>query len=294
MGVLPGGGFLVDSSGHGFTLTNTGATQVASTAGAAFGDAAQIASTQHLAGPAGAANGNGTVTGTAFTVECFFLCLTDANTFNIIQLNGSFNAWAISWDGAHVTFEMWDASGVGHTVTSAALVNGTTYHLAMTWNGATLTGWVAGASAGTAAMASAQATTAAYFVGIGSAGAVTEPTTQVDEIRISSIARYTAPFVPPTAEFATDANTGALYHFDTTTYGATVNLAGWEEVIIVEAPASSTPTVTDANGIAYPVTVVAAGGLWWAPIPSANGTPLTVSTSATGTAVLKSKNPYLG
>jgi hypothetical protein len=100
--------------------------------------------------------------------------------------------------------------------------------------------------------------------------------------------------VPPTAEFATDANTGALYHFDTTTYGATVNLAGWEEVIIVEAPASSTPTVTDANGIAYPVTVVAAGGLWWAPIPSANGTPLTVSTSATGTAVLKSKNPYLG
>jgi hypothetical protein len=39
----------------------------------------------------------------------------------------------------------------------------------------------------------------------------------VDEVRISSIARYTVSFTPQVANFVTDANTIALYHFDETT-----------------------------------------------------------------------------
>jgi len=36
----------------------------------------------------------------------------------------------------------------------------------------------------------------------------------IDEFRVSSIARYTAAFTPPTAPFTNDANTVLLYHFD--------------------------------------------------------------------------------
>ena len=36
----------------------------------------------------------------------------------------------------------------------------------------------------------------------------------LDEVRISSIARYTTTFTPQTARFAPDADTVALYHLD--------------------------------------------------------------------------------
>lgn len=36
----------------------------------------------------------------------------------------------------------------------------------------------------------------------------------VDEVRLSNVVRYTASFSPPTAPFAPDANTVALYHLD--------------------------------------------------------------------------------
>jgi hypothetical protein len=36
----------------------------------------------------------------------------------------------------------------------------------------------------------------------------------IDEVRLSTLRRYTAPFTPPAAPFAADAATAALYHFD--------------------------------------------------------------------------------
>jgi concanavalin A-like lectin/glucanase superfamily protein len=36
----------------------------------------------------------------------------------------------------------------------------------------------------------------------------------IDEVRISTVVRYTGPFTPPSAPFVTDAATAALYHFD--------------------------------------------------------------------------------
>lgn len=36
----------------------------------------------------------------------------------------------------------------------------------------------------------------------------------MDEVRISTVVRYTAPFTPPAAPFAVDGQTAALYHFD--------------------------------------------------------------------------------
>jgi hypothetical protein len=49
----------------------------------------------------------------------------------------------------------------------------------------------------------------------------------IDEVRISNIIRYSGNFVPQTTEFATDANTAALFHLDesvgTTVYDETMN-----------------------------------------------------------------------
>jgi hypothetical protein len=36
----------------------------------------------------------------------------------------------------------------------------------------------------------------------------------IDEVRLSTVVRYTASFTPPSAPFVTDADTAALYHFD--------------------------------------------------------------------------------
>ena len=59
-----------------------------------------------------------------------------------------------------------------------------------------------------------------WYLTIGGLNFATDPTgaqgigALIDEFRISSIARYTAAFTPPTAAFTNDANTVALYHFD--------------------------------------------------------------------------------
>jgi hypothetical protein len=37
---------------------------------------------------------------------------------------------------------------------------------------------------------------------------------QVDEVRLSTVVRYPAPFTRPSTRFVPDANTAALYHFD--------------------------------------------------------------------------------
>jgi formylglycine-generating enzyme required for sulfatase activity len=56
---------------------------------------------------------------------------------------------------------------------------------------------------------------AAMLIGGNAAGSGADPTeATIDELRISKIARYDAPFTPPPAPLASDANTIGLYHFD--------------------------------------------------------------------------------
>lgn len=210
-----GGGFLADSGPSGQTLTNVGGcTQIASFVGAAFGDAAELGIAGELQGPQGGTNAQGAVTGSAFTAELWFRAETDANSFNILSRQGPANEWFIQWNGSGVSFIWFDAGGAGHTINSGALVSGTSYALALGWDGATVRAFVNGVQIGTAAVATFQAPSATGILQAG-AGANAEATTAVDEVRISNVARYTAAgYVPATVEFASDANTGCLYHFD--------------------------------------------------------------------------------
>ncbi len=62
-----------------------------------------------------------------------------------------------------------------------------------------------------------------------------------DELRLSTVRRYDGPFEPPAAPFVLDANTAALYHFDT----------------------GEGDSIVDANGNASPGIRRFGGGPWW-------------------------------
>ncbi len=123
-----------------------------------------------------------------------------------------------------------------NVATTTAITLGVTHHVALTYDGTTLTLWVDGVSAGTHG-ASGNLVIPAYepFViqdGLAVAGTTAYPdlgkaTSNLplcyyDSLRISNNARYTAPFSKPTAKFTTDANTLFLLNFPSTAPVGTV------------------------------------------------------------------------
>ena len=291
------GGFLSDSSGNGSTLTQTGTvTFPSSPAGAAFNQAADFSAGalgNFLRGPTGTGLAAGAAAGSAFTAEFFYTPSSADLATNAYPLTRAGGAeWLFVYapgDGGMVA-EI-DGIVVGNGTTMTA---GVTYHVALTWTGTVWHFWINGVDQGTPYTHGAPAIGSVAMQISGYSTTAGGITGYVDEVRISNIARYTTTFIPPTGPFTTDANTEMLYHFDAPSAATSIILNGWETVCIIEAAGSSTPVVTDAKGIAYPIVTVAAAGLWYATIPSAVGSPIEVSTSASGTAVLRSVNPYLG
>jgi RHS repeat-associated protein len=116
-------------------------------------------------------------------------------------------------------------------------------HVALSYDGTTVYGFINGT------LVCSQATSAAalpaspfgFMDGDGLAQGY------FDEIRVSSVARYTAPFTPPTQRFANDGSTSILWHFDD--YGIT-------KLPVVDIPSNvpGSPVVTipstyrDASG----------------------------------------------
>lgn len=74
---------------------------------------------------------------------------------------------------------------------------------------------------------------------------------QIDEVRVSNVARYTAAFTPATVPFTSDANTLALYHFEAdgtsgdTTLSASGQIKVWNGTAFVAKP------VKHWNGTAF-------------------------------------------
>lgn len=197
------------------TIPSSATTCVVSPSGNAFNQAMKITSTSNaVIGPAGDGNGQGAITGTAFSAECLY---TVPATVTVETILGRINT-ALEWQiypnpvtgGAQLSYRIWDSSGTAVAILgSTTLDSGSTYAIQMSWDGTTLRGFVNGNLDGSVALSSAYAPSATNFLQItGSLDTI------LDEVRISDIARDTAAYTPATSPFTSDANTDCLYHLD--------------------------------------------------------------------------------
>lgn len=113
-----------------------------------------------------------------------------------------------------------DTTPVTVTVTgTTTIVAGTVYHVALVLNGTTLTLYLNGSSEGTASVTAMQSPDLLTPLWIGrddrvDAASIYPFDGRIDEVRLSSSARYTSNFTPSTTPFADDADTLGLWHFD--------------------------------------------------------------------------------
>ncbi|BDD79827.1 hypothetical protein [Burkholderia phage FLC9] len=138
-----------------------------------------------------------------FTLECFF-----TPTFNDLAGEatlfskgvGSYldlyqNAWYVSMGETNVHY----INGV-----AANLVAGTTYHVALTRASGNITLWVNGQSVATVTNSLAFGADSSQFVVGGYASRNIGVIGNLDEVRVSNIARYSSTFTPPTQAFTLD------------------------------------------------------------------------------------------
>ena len=187
----------VDEAGHPMTITNGNLT----TASKVFGTASYV----------GASDGTGYISTpdapefqlSDYTLECFFTPSASDIAGEAVLFSkgvGSYldlyhNGWYVSMGESNV-----------HLINGLAanLVAGTTYHIALTRASGNITLWVNGQSvATTSSSLTFGADTSPFLVGgyiqrpLGSNG-------NIDEVRVSKIARYSSTFTPPSAPFTLD------------------------------------------------------------------------------------------
>ena len=238
------GGLLYDSGPNNQTLTNVGGvTQVSSPSGSSFGDAAVVSSTAYLDGTIGTANDNGAVTGSAFTVECIITpSSVSGNTLIIGRAGTTPYEWEITLDAGFIAYTMWNSSGTAETFTGThAIATSTTYAVAMTWDGTTIRGYVNGVLDGSTAMASQQTPGTGFPMKIGGFAG------DIDEIRISNIARYTGASYGTTYLTDSSGNGTTLTQFGTVTQVA--GASGFNQAVKFNGSGSSLQGPTGISAI---------------------------------------------
>ena len=167
----------------------------------------------------------------SFSVECFFkMSMSGTLVRHLISSKGQ----RTSGEAASTTFDIQprtdgtlvailNVNGTLQTLlTGSVLVADTVHHVALTYDGTTIRLFVDGVlvqsavAAGTISQGSFDnGSIGAYRQIFPNGGIWTEGITGfMDSIRISNTVRYTAPFTPPTAKLANDANTLFLENFD--------------------------------------------------------------------------------
>jgi len=114
-----------------------------------------------------------------------------------------------------VVFFYYNGSKICVQTAGVTLAINTWYHLAMVYNGSTIKIYVDGTERASASVSGTPQFGSGTKISHGAAGSTTNYINGwTDEMRVSSIARYTAGFTPSTSEFVNDANTLLLYHFN--------------------------------------------------------------------------------
>ncbi|MBP2227542.1 hypothetical protein J2847_000822 [Azospirillum agricola] len=129
--------------------------------------------------------------------------------------NGSTTTWALRVNsGGDVTFNYVDTGGTTITITGGAssITAGNWSHVAAVRNGTTLSIYVDGVLKGsvTATLGMRQDTTGNLFIGTDATGAAPMDG-GLDEMRISSVARWTSNFTPPTLAYGQQYVTGPYW-----------------------------------------------------------------------------------
>lgn len=157
----------------------------------------------------------------------------DANAAPWGRLTLSSGAWSFYADTATTT----------PSFTTAAVMPGSQWvHLAIVRYNGTWTLYQNGVAVGSASGGTLGNNTSSFYLGNNSA---TNSAWQgyIDEFRISNVARYTGAFTPPTQQFATDANTMMLMHFDSVA-GTSVADYSNNEPSALQTAYGATPTMT--------------------------------------------------
>jgi len=124
---------------------------------------------------------------------------TDQNPIAGLIFDSSGNATSFVWPG-------------GSCPLNAGTFSVTTpVHVALTYDGATVRGFINGGLVSGCSQAASASIPAAPFGLMDNSGIAQS---YFDEIRVSSGARWTAPFTVPTAQYTTDGSTSILWHFN--------------------------------------------------------------------------------
>lgn len=219
----------IDSGQNNYTITVQGSpTLPAKVAGASgYGNALSLVSNGTTPGmlllPASLGYGGGG--GSPYTVECFFLrSATQSVEQGLVAKwnpSGSQNMYLYITSTNKLGCASHDTTThvIGPLNSTTTITDTTTWHhAAMSYDGSTFYLFLDGvlvASQGGHGAGTLQAADNTTNTVIGGQSVTTNPFIgDIDEVRCSSVARYTATFTPPSSPFTPDANTTYLVHMD--------------------------------------------------------------------------------
>lgn len=259
-------------------------------ASAPFTSDGSTACLYHLDGLATSAE-YGAVVSSAFSAELEYQpSIEDIDSSDIIFLarcHDFYNAtdiWALRYvPGQGADFVFTDAAGTAYgPPQKVPLTAGVNYPLAVTWDGTTAYFFVGGTLQASVAVGSVWFGIEPQLIAAQPAG---KPASGIiDELRLSTVCRYTASYTPASAPFSVDNDTPCLYHLDTASQGLTKLKIGpvplnhvWTGSIVLENTAATTQWLIKIGGITWGVLT---GSGPYGPLDALSGEVLELTTTS--------------
>lgn len=255
--------FIADSSGNAFHGEKKGGiTSISSPAGGAFGNALLldgVTGTQVLLDGA-----IGKITTSAFNLSLFARPDAASATAVVIGKIGASSPshqqlW-INTNASHFNALATDGTNTLRVAAgTTALVNGTTYHVEVDFDGSTMLLFINGVQEGSIALTSGivgAADVTPWLIGDLSEQTAAPFHGAVDEIRLKTVSVHRSNFSPPTSPYVADGTTKLLYHADSIVSGFSTGITGPDGSTNANRFVNATNKVTT-----YLSAIYAAGGV---------------------------------